>query len=543
MTDTKKRLFAREATGLVRELGFLDQLIMSISTMNPLGAFVLTTLGISFFFPGSNLLLVFLIASIPAFAFVAMYGILGAAMPRSGGDYVWTGRILGPRIATVMAVLFLFGQIAAFQSSVAWGVVSWILAPGLLAFGLTTGNPGIASEATFVTQPVIGFAIGVVFLALIILVSVFGVGVFKKVNKFAFAVYFLMIVVFIITMLSVSQSSLQASFDRAMSSYSLTYSSVLSTVQKNPQLATFSLFSTVAAAPFFGFINYSGFNFFTYAGGELKATTKNVQRALFTAVVIVIVILVILSEVTFGVMGDSFVAGVSYLSNTGGFGSLTVSPTVAFLLSLAVHPWLGLAITFGLLVSQFLVALQTTVLFSRMVFAMSFDRILPSRFAKVSDRFHSPYIAVLTVGTLSILILTLFWYGPGLLTGFLNSAIAVNLAYTIPGIAAFLFPFVRKDLYARVVKPLPGWLSREIAGWPVVSIAGLCVVLIWSFATLVELVPLSTYGYLGSSIGLALVFVFASIVVGLVLFETARYYYRRRDGIDILLTSREIPPE
>jgi len=77
---------------------------------------VLTMVALPFFFPGANAIWVFILGSIPAFAFVIEYGILSAAMPRSGGDYIWTGRILGPRWAAVMAILFLFSQIIAFTA-------------------------------------------------------------------------------------------------------------------------------------------------------------------------------------------------------------------------------------------------------------------------------------------------------------------------------------------------------------------------------------------------------------------------------------------
>ena len=90
-------VFTREATGLLRELGFVDHLIISLSCINIIGGFVLSTLAAAFFFPGSNLVAVFLLGAIPALAFVGMYSILSAAIPRSGGDYIWTGRILGAR--------------------------------------------------------------------------------------------------------------------------------------------------------------------------------------------------------------------------------------------------------------------------------------------------------------------------------------------------------------------------------------------------------------------------------------------------------------
>jgi amino acid transporter len=182
------------------------------------------------------------------------------------------------------------------------------------------------------------------------------------------------------------------------------------------------------------------------------------------------------------------------------------------------------------------------VMFTRILFALSFDRVIPAKLADVNERFHSPHYAALAIGILSILAETLYWYGPGLLTGYLNSAVAVEVAYMIPGIAAFLLPFIKKDTYKRLVKPLPGWLSAELAGWPLVSICGLAVAVLWAFGIYTELVPVTNYTYLGSSLDFALTATVVPIIAALVLYEAARLYHKKH-GIDIGLVFKEIPPE
>lgn len=187
-------------------------------------------------------------------------------------------------------------------------------------------------------------------------------------------------------------------------------------------------------------------------------------------------------------------------------------------------------------------ALQCVVMFSRILFALGFDRIVPDKFASVSERFHSPVNAVLTIGVLSIFADYLYWYGSGILTGYLNSAIAVDVAYMIPGIAAFLFPFINKDLFERLVKPLPGWLGKSVAGWPLVSICGLCVTLIWAFGIYASVFPVTAYTYLGASLGIAFGATIVPVVCALILFEASRAYHKK-NGLDIMLAFKEVPPE
>jgi amino acid transporter len=513
-----------------------------LGCINIIGGFVLSVLGAAFFFPGCNIIGVFVLGAVPALAFVGMYSILSGAMPRSGGDYVWTGRILGPRFGTVMAILFLAGQIIAFNALNAWGIFYYGLAQGFLALGLTTGNPNLVALATTIIQPLPGFTLSVIVLIFELLVAILGVSAFKKVNRASFAIYAIILVLFVGALLSISPATFQSSVTQSLTAYNVTYSSVQGAVTQNPQLASFSVWNTILAFPLLGFLTYSGFNFSTYAAGETKNVTKSIPRALILAVGITAVFLVVLSALVYNLMGAYFVDGISYLFNTGALGTLPVEPTATFLLALAVNPWVGFALNFGVALGNFLVLLQCMVMFTRILFALSFDRILPAKLADVSERFHSPHYAALVIGIFSIMAAWLFWYGPGLLTGYLNSAIAVEVAYMIPGIAAFLFPFIKKDMYQKLVKPLPGWLSAEIGGWPLVSICGLAVAVLWAFGIYTELVPVTAYTYLGSSLQFAGAFTIVPIICALILFEAARMYHKKQ-GLDIMMVFKEIPPE
>jgi hypothetical protein len=52
-----------------------------------------------------------------------------------------------------------------------------------------------------------------------------------------------------------------------------------------------------------------------------------------------------------------------------------------------------------------------------------------------------------------------------------------------------------------------------------------------------------TYGYLGSSLGFAAGATIVPIIAAIVLFEAARAYRKKTDGIDIVMSFKEIPPE
>jgi len=505
---------------------------------------VLTMVALPFFFPGANAIWVFILGSIPAFAFVIEYGILSAAMPRSGGDYIWTGRILGPRWAAVMAILFLFSQIIAFTALNAWAFVYLSLAPMLLSWGIVTGNAGLASLGATIVQPVWGFVLSTIFLIFQVIVALVGMDIYRKVNRLAFFIFAITAVLFMIAFPMIGQTGFQAGFDRGMASYNVTYASVVSSISSNPQFTGFNLSSTLLAFPLLGFLTYSGFNFGSYAAGETKNVSDTIPKALFTSVVVLLICLVLLASESYSVLGQNFVGGISYLFNTGALGSLSVQPTISFLVSLAVPPWLGIPINLTVGLGVFLVGLQTVVMFSRIIFAMSFDRVIPSKFADVNEKFHSPHNAILITGFLAAIFLSLYWFaGSGLLSGYLNTGMAVLVAYIIPGFAALLLPVLKRDMYKSAVKTLPGWLSWEIAGVPMISIGGLGVVLVWGFGIISLVVPVSTYTYLGSSLPLATLYTIGPAILGLAIYEVARVYHKRKDGLDIGLVFAEIPPE
>ena len=82
MGKTPPKTFARDATGLVRQLGFIDQFVISQAGANWLPGVPLVALYVPFFFPGVYLPLTVLIGCIPAFGMAFVYAKLSGMMPR-----------------------------------------------------------------------------------------------------------------------------------------------------------------------------------------------------------------------------------------------------------------------------------------------------------------------------------------------------------------------------------------------------------------------------------------------------------------------------
>src|SRR5918911_3004351 len=96
-------LFQRKATGLLRGWSVLDGFIYAAFSIN------LITLGLyifSFapFIPNGSLIYAIVLSGLYLIFQATTYASLIAVMPRAGGDYVWTSRILGGGVGFVLAV-------------------------------------------------------------------------------------------------------------------------------------------------------------------------------------------------------------------------------------------------------------------------------------------------------------------------------------------------------------------------------------------------------------------------------------------------------
>src|SRR5438034_9121550 len=97
------KMFLRNATGLRREVSLLDAFIMNTFGMNIAVGAVFLFLHAPAFFPNGNMLVAVIIGTLlMAFTLLWVHSTFAAAMPRSGGDYVYATRALHPLIGWLM---------------------------------------------------------------------------------------------------------------------------------------------------------------------------------------------------------------------------------------------------------------------------------------------------------------------------------------------------------------------------------------------------------------------------------------------------------
>ncbi len=137
------QVFTRKASGLIRSAGSFDVFIFNIGLISVGIAVALNQLIGPAFYPGANVALSSLIAMVGMFVVGSAYVMWSLMFPRSGGNYVYQSRALGPGIAFVttfvetIAILF-YGALAA----------SLLVSVGLASFFGVVGFVGKSAAMT-----------------------------------------------------------------------------------------------------------------------------------------------------------------------------------------------------------------------------------------------------------------------------------------------------------------------------------------------------------------------------------------------------------
>ena len=531
--------FARDATGLVREFGALDTVLFASAMVF---ALVFTTTQFAWFYGntlGANLTETLLVAAIPFVFLMLAYWAIGITMPRSGNDYVWVGRIFHPSIGFAWGVFYMIvvflvayvGEVSPF---------SYAVSASLTILGLQSSTASLTNLGT-----TLGGTAGTVELAVLFTI-VFGVFALfgTRFIKGLLYVTWIAAIIGIALMWYILGTTSNATFASHWNSFlaagnaNLTYSAMQAAGQGSfPGMA--SGFSAITAALPLAFLFLFGGNYANGFAGEIKNVKRAIPIALFLSLTLGVVYWSITSSLTLNTVGSSWMTIIGRAWDLNGVSSsaypLAYAPSQPLLLAVAAYPNNALItvmfVTYivgsiGALFSYFWIP-------SKYFFAWSFDRVLPTRFAEVSHRFHTAYLSVAVIVVLGALLTYLYAY-LGYSTYFTMGSVLWGVAYVVPGLALAVFPFVKKDLFAQA----PGWVSKKIGGLPIVSVIGVVVAI--GFAYVAEQAysnPAITAANSASE-ELAVGIVIAGFVI-----YFASYFYHKSKGMDLGMVLREIPPE
>ena len=542
---SEKKLFVRKATGLVREISFWTAVIIILTNVIGLGwqkrVFQFTGPAIV---PESTWVLgmppatmSFLIVGIIVLLTVFMFAVLGAAMPRSGGGYVYISRIIHPSVG------FLASWAEYFSIAVSWGLIGTAVFEAVLIYAWIAGWG--TAWATAETLLIGGMVIVILFTGL----AYFGTSMTGKLLQVMFVIPAAITFVLYGVLLSATPQSMEAGV-LTLTGLSATEFTQMALDQGMATAFSGDYWGAMAVATIGTYWAYIGFAAATFVGGEVKEAGKALPKTLFIANIIIVLLYVSISWITanaarlVGKVGDySFFSAYAFLSYGG--GTLPEGVGRAWMPNIAGFAASGMGLTWFLVLIPVFAVLWVAndippfiLTSSRIIFAMSFDRVLPERLSQVNERWHSPTAAI--VATMFVAFIgnfaesdILVKYLPGnVITSYINSGGAIvatdiwdSIFFLLASLAGMLFVFRRKDIYDKSPYKPGKWVVAGIG-------------LIATLAN-VYLLYLVTTGWLVPE---PWIFTVVLLVVGAIIY----YYYRTkgsRVGVDYSTIYAEIPPE
>jgi amino acid transporter len=550
---SKSKTFVREATGLVREASWFDVFMYNEAGMSFAGCMIMTSMFADILL-GGDFFTAWLVSTIMGVLIGLTYYLLSVTMPRTGADYIYDSRILHPAVGLVAAGFV--GWMAALVN-IGYGATGWILyalVPFLSIMSLTTNNAALGNLAVAASSSNLAFVIACI--STVIWGVIIGVGGLRRylvIQNVLVVICLIATAVMLGVTLTTPHSAFVASFDAVAKGYNTTYSGIISNASQAGWTPTPT---TPYQALFFVPMVLSGSWWATQSAcfaGEIKNIRKSQLVGMLASILLMSTVFFVAYASLTSMVGYNFANAMAWF----GFNNpsaitipvLLPYPTVFYYGLVTNNVVLTVIIAVGGMLSIMMFIPWGILIFSRYLFAMSFDRVLPEAVSKINERFHTPVNSVLMATVLAMVImgleqwLTTFpasqagWIQSWIYYVGITANVLVQVAAFISAIALALLPYVRRELYEQAFP-----FKRKIVGIPVATWSGLLTICILIFSLDVWFLqpPWSTliYGgfpqlaYLCVAFGIIMVFVYFALKA-----------YRARQGLDLSLVFKEIPPE
>ncbi|MFH1692408.1 MAG: amino acid permease [Candidatus Omnitrophota bacterium] len=324
---------------LKKELNFLGLFCVATGAMISSGLFILP--GLAFAQAGPAVIISYLIAGLFCLPTLFSMAELTTAMPKAGGDYFYIMRGFGP----------LLGTMAGFST---WFSLSLKGAFALIGMG--------AYLSVISTLPLTSIALACCFF--FILLNLVGVKEAVALQVLLVLGLLLSLIIYIVWGIKVVQPQ----------SFSPFFSNGIG-----------SVFATAS----FVFISYGGLTKVAALAEEVKDPGRNLPQAMFASLVVTSILYALVIYVTVGVLRPEALKATLMPISDGAF----IFGGEFFRAIISIGAFLAFVST----------ANSGLMTASRYPLGMSRDKLLPFIFQKISARFKTPYVAILSTGCFMIM--------------------------------------------------------------------------------------------------------------------------------------------
>ena len=542
----EKRVFLREATGLVREMKWSDALFMNFLNMS-------VGLGVAWVifwgpgvYPGANVPLGIFVAMICCMFGMFCFATLTTVMPRSGGDYVFVSRALHPSLGFMSSWMWVVWNVAWCAILATW-VVTWGLRDLFGMLGVINNNATLLTLASDLSHPdnPITLAITVTVVVLSGMMLALGLKVYLKIQAACAIIGLIMLIVAAVVFAMTSNADFQQKWDayatqQGAANYQTTVANATDDYPSSLPFGNWGL--TLGILPIaFWTLAYPYFS--AFMGGELKRAKKTAFIGNMGGVVIGGIFVMIMYVLVAKTLSENFIIGTysqfyGYSTTAYGMPSQWFDFYPAIITgNSAIAGVMGIGMIGWLLMYPALSYLGQT----RAALAWSFDRLLPGWFGKVSERWHTPINAIIFFTIVNLIYLVVYALTFSYQQSFSAQVGQMLALFLFVGIAAVVLPFRKRT------KPMyeASGVNWKLAGFPIVAIAGI----IWVVFDLLCLYYFFIDPNLGASDKWSKVIPYFSLYLTFGIAATGFAYYwivrwyRKRQGINIDLAFKELPPE
>ncbi len=565
--STSPKLFVRQSSGLVRNVSVTNALFFNVAAFVGVG---LTLYPLFYSLPGVPMWKVgpfsgygwaAIITGLFCVVLALIFSSLTSVMPRSGGDYVFTSRILHPALGWMESWTLVIASVLIIAFEVPLVLRNLQITARIIGIGaggsFFTGANSWFTDSTGSITGLPGFVA-----AIVVLIGIGGICVLptrtfhRVVTTLAGFGVFCFVAMFLFGLIATSKGSFVHNLPRYDGgvSASAVAASGKSVIDSTHAGLISRIFST-ASFPFVLSVllfQYIGFQYSAYIAGEVRG---NVRRGVMIA---------LLGALTIGVLANSvyvdaisshfgFNTQVSWGASYWGFttfhlplGQPNAMPLLAVIANKGLWPLWAL-ISLGGTVFPFLLCPVYINFISRMQLAWSLDRQVPEWFGEVNERLRAPLNAILA--TLGLTAFFLFLQSFKTLPTFLAtsdhklnlvgtawfSIVMALFTWCLPGINALLVKVRRPDLVrnAPFSRALP-WLGALWLIFPVwIYIFAVFKPIVNALNGGSALTYLETNGIIDAGL---------FYLLGLVIFLVMRYRAKAA-GVDEKMLFTELPPD
>jgi amino acid transporter len=566
--STTPKLFVRQSSGLVRNVSVTNALFFNVAAFVGVG---LTLYPIFYSLPAvqawkTSLFSAYgwaaIITGLFCILLALIFSSLTSVMPRSGGDYVFTSRILHPFLGWMESWTLVIASVLIIAFEVPLVLRNIQITARIIGIGAGGfhGANGWFTDATGSITGTPGFIGSIIVLLLIGSICVLPTRTFHRVvtGLAAFGVT-CFVLMFVFGLLATHKGSFEHNlphYTGGVTAQQIGNSGVKDGVVGGPSHSFLSnIFSTSVFPLFLSVLlfQYIGFQYSAYIAGEVRG---NVRRGILIALLGALAIGVFANSVYVDAISSHFgyKTNVSWGFAYWGFdpklatplGQPNAMPLLAVVANKSLWPLWAL-ISLGGVVFPFLLCPVYINFISRMQLAWSLDRQAPEWFGQVNERLRAPLNAILA--TIGLTAVFLFFQSYKDLPTFLAttghklnlagtawfSIMMAILTWSLPGINAMLVRWRRPDLVrnAPFGKALP-WIGAAWLVFPLwIYIFAVIKPIVNALGKGGALTYLETNGIIDAGL---------FYLIGLVIFFIMRFRARAA-GVDEKMLFTELPPD